>query len=75
MTLDEIQQRFLTAQRRRALKSALSRSGASSGLKLYGVAGSSAAMALSERYGIKGKSPVLVGGDSADEARDLSHDL
>ncbi|MDE6382867.1 MAG: transcription-repair coupling factor [Paramuribaculum sp.] len=75
MTLDEIQQRFLTAQRRRALKSALSRSGASSGLKLYGLAGSSAAMALSELYGLCGKSPVLVVGDSADDAGYLYHDL
>ena len=71
MTLEDISRRFITAPRRRSLTAAMT---SGSGLvSLYGLAGSSAAMALSAIDG--GGQPVIVVGDSADDAGYLYHDL
>ncbi|MBO4956022.1 MAG: transcription-repair coupling factor [Muribaculaceae bacterium] len=76
MTLTEVKQLFFTTARRRALKSALSATADSAPMvQCCSLAGSSAAMALSELYGMRGTSPVLVVGDSADDAGYLYHDL
>ncbi|MDE6484060.1 MAG: transcription-repair coupling factor [Duncaniella sp.] len=71
MTLEEISRRFMTAPRRRSLSAALDSGHAL--VSLYGLAGSSAAMALSAID--DGGRPVLVVGDTADDAGYLYHDL
>ncbi len=72
MTLDDISRRFMTAARRKSLDAAM-RSDSTGLVSLYGLAGSAAAMALSA-IRTEGK-PVIVVGDSADDAGYLYHDL
>ncbi|MCM1520054.1 MAG: transcription-repair coupling factor [Lachnoclostridium sp.] len=71
MNLRELSQLFNTPARKKALKAALKAN--SSLISLYNLAGSSAAMAISAIEGCRG--PMLVVGDSADDAGYLYHDL
>ncbi len=67
MTLDDISKALMPASRRKALRSLASKGGAATGL-----AGSSAAVALSA---LESKQPVIVVGDSLDDAGYLYFDL
>ena len=71
MTLKEIEESFNASGRHRALKSALSGGGI---VSVYNLAGSAAAMMLADVTKLVDK-PLLVVGDSADDAGYLYHDL
>ncbi|MCH5220713.1 MAG: transcription-repair coupling factor [Muribaculaceae bacterium] len=67
MTIEDIRKRIITPQRRLEIKSLCAKGGV-----LSGVAGSAAAMVISE---IKSKVPVIVVGDSLDDAGYLYFDI
>lgn len=69
MELNQLSKEFYTRVRREAVKKALSGKGVA---RFYGLAGSSAAMLLSS---MQTSGPILVVGDSADDAGYLYHDL
>lgn len=71
MNIQELSEIFMTERRRSALKKALD--GGSRIISLYNLAGSSAAMLLSQTD--SGGVPALVVGDSLDDAGYLYHDL
>ncbi len=74
MDITDISRDFLTKPRRDALKAAMASAGDTPfGVSLYNLAGSSAAVALSAVD--HGKVPMLVIGDSPDDAGYLYHDL
>ena len=72
MTLQDIQNLFINARRRSALNKAVG--GDASVISLYNLAGSSAAMALASLVGDQ-QPPVVIVGDSLDDAGYLYHDL
>lgn len=73
-SISEVEQRILTRTRRSALRKAVS-GGDACVVQLYGLAGSAAAMALGALYAQRSYSPLLIVGDSADDAGYLYHDL
>ena len=72
-TLGRLARRFMTRPRRTAIDKALAR-GAEADLRLYGLAGSAAAVALNELLP-EGSGPMIVVADSHDDAGYLHHDL
>ena len=72
MTLQDIQNLFINARRRSALTKAVG--GDASVISLYNLAGSSAAMALTSLVGDQ-QPPLVIVGDSLDDAGYLYHDL
>ena len=72
MTLQDIQNLFINARRRSALTKAVG--GDASVISLYNLAGSSAAMALASLVGNQ-QPPLVIVGDSLDDAGYLYHDL
>ncbi len=72
MTLDEISQKFFTPRRQQAVEKALADAAVTS---LYGLAGSAAAVVLSHIPALTPGRPLLVIGDSPDDAGYLYHDL
>ncbi len=72
MTLQDIQNLFINARRRSALTKAVG--GDASVISLYNLAGSSAAMALASLVGDQ-QPPLVIVGDSLDDAGYLYHDL
>ena len=74
MTLEDLESQFMTTARREALKGAVAIAKKKKPVELWGLAGSSAAMALSALTAMSRKA-VLVVGDSLDDAGYLYHDL
>ena len=74
MTIHDLDQLFMTTTRRDALKGVVALAKKHKPVQLTGLAGSAAAMALSALPSLTRK-PVLVVGDSLDDAGYLCHDL
>lgn len=74
MDLQGLRKLFLSPAREEAVESALKGKGAGSLADFYGLAGSSAAMLLASVASAKG-APLLVVGDSLDDAGYLYHDM
>lgn len=74
MELEELCEKMLTPARREALKKAFGDK-RSKRITLYGLAGSSASMLMGSLPSKSGDAPVLVIGDTLDDAGYLYHDL